>query len=102
MKLHIDIECETETCVHCPFWAMDATQNIQYCYYNKKDLDTSQTTHPPVPDWCTFIKDKHESANALMLYNKFREQFPETGQHAQGVYEYYTDRKPKLDFYITY
>lgn len=126
MRIHINIETDIDTCVHCPFWAMDTAQNIQYCHYKRKDLDTSQTRHPPVPDWCPFIKDKHEPDRALMLYNNLREQFPEiipnllyweyigknklsvlvkipeTEQHAQGVYEYYSDRSPKLDFYMPY
>ena len=60
MQIRINIEQDIDTCVHCPFWAMYTTQNIQYCHYNERNLDTSQTTHPPVPDWCPFIKDEHE------------------------------------------
>ena len=55
MKININIETDIETCVHCPFWGLDSAQNIQYCGYKKKDLDTSKTSHPAVPDWCPFI-----------------------------------------------
>lgn len=72
-NLHIDIECETETCVHCPFWAMDVAKGIQYCHYMTRDLDTSRTSHPPIPEWCPFLpKDP-----AVKAYIAFCNEFPE-------------------------